>query len=96
MDREVIQKANAAAELILANPSTAKRWGNIPGELIPAAYAVARAWLAGRNEQHRLADEFADKGTLKHFLLSHGFMPHDEKDAQAIILRIIEENERKS
>jgi hypothetical protein len=89
-----IADANAAAELILATPPTGAEWAARPGELIPAALRVARAWHADRNESRRLADEFAHPGTLKHFLLSRGFMPDDEKAAAAILDGLIRENER--
>jgi len=48
-----------------------------------------------KQENEKLADEFAQKGTLKHYLLRKGFMPHDEKAAEAILDGIIEEWEAK-
>lgn len=94
MDAERIKTANAAAEVILSAPPTAREWASRPGELIAAAYKVARAWHAERNEDHRLAAEFSEKGTLKYFMLSEGFMPHDEEDAKAILRGIFKENEQ--
>lgn len=41
-----------------------------------------------------LADEFAEPGTLKHYLLRKGFLPDDEAQAEAILDSIILENER--
>lgn len=40
-----------------------------------------------------LANEFAKPGTVQHFALRLGFMPHNEQDAEAILHRIILENE---
>lgn len=45
-------------------------------------------------EDAKRADEYAQRGTLKHFLLRQGFFPHDEADAEAILIGIIRENER--
>lgn len=42
---------------------------------------------------HARADEFATKGSVKHFLLRQGFMPNNEEDAEAILIRIIRELE---
>ena len=42
-------------------------------------------------ENLKLADEFAQPGTVKHFMLRQGFMPHDEKEAEAIIINIFKE-----
>jgi hypothetical protein len=44
-------------------------------------------------EDAKLADEFATPGTLKHFLLRRGFMPHDEAEAEAILDALILEVE---
>lgn len=38
------------------------------------------------------ADEFAEKGSLKHYLLRKGFFPNNEADAEAILDRIIQEH----
>ena len=42
-------------------------------------------------ENLALANEFAEPGTLKHFMLKNGFMPHDEKEAEDVLLMIIHE-----
>jgi len=42
-------------------------------------------------ENLKLANEFAQPGTVKHFMLRQGFMPFDEKDAEAIIINIFKE-----
>ena len=42
-------------------------------------------------EDHARADEFAVKGSVQHFLLRQGFMPHNEAEAEAILVRIIRE-----
>lgn len=39
------------------------------------------------------ADEFAEKGTLKHYLLKRGFFPDNEEVAEAILDNIIRGNE---
>lgn len=44
-------------------------------------------------EDHKLANEFATKGSVQHFALRMGFMPYNEEDAEAILKRIILENE---
>ncbi len=44
-------------------------------------------------EDRALADEFATPGTVKHFALRLGFMPHDEADAEAILETVIREAE---
>lgn len=44
-------------------------------------------------EDGKRADEFSEKGTLKHYLLRKGFYPNNEADAEAILDRIIHENE---
>ena len=36
-----------------------------------------------------LANEFAEPGTVKHFALRLGFMPHNEKDAELILVRVL-------
>ncbi len=41
----------------------------------------------------RLANEYATEGTVKHFALRMGFMPHNEEDAEAILKRIIDERD---
>jgi hypothetical protein len=43
-------------------------------------------------EDAKRADEFAEKGTLKHYLLRKGFFPNNEADAEAILDRIIQEH----
>ena len=48
--------------------------------------------LGMTNQQ--LADKYANKGTVKHFVLRQGFMPHDEQDAEIILLNIIAEWEK--
>lgn len=45
------------------------------------------------NQNQSLAEEFSEPGTLKRYLLTRGFMPHNEKDAEAILDNIIKENE---
>ena len=40
-----------------------------------------------------LADEFAVKGTVKHFAMRLGFMPHNEEDAEKLLESIIIEHE---
>lgn len=47
-------------------------------------------WIA---KDHELANECAQPGTVKHFMLRQGFMPHDEQEAEGILVRIIRENE---
>lgn len=42
----------------------------------------------------QMADEFAEKGTVKHFAMRQGFMPHNEEDAEAILLRYIADLEK--
>jgi hypothetical protein len=49
-----------------------------------------------QQENEKLAEEFAQKGTLKHYLLRKGFLPHDEKAAEAILDGIIEEWEARN
>lgn len=44
-------------------------------------------------EGHKLAKEFAEPGTVKHFALRMGFMPHNNEEAEAILKRIIEERD---
>lgn len=44
-----------------------------------------------KNSCKKLADEFATKGSVKHFALRLGFMPHDEKDAEAILANIVDQ-----
>ncbi len=47
-----------------------------------------------------LADQYAKRGSVKHFALRLGFMPHDEEDAEAILrncvknMEILEEGRR--
>ena len=43
------------------------------------------------DEDHLLANEFASKGSVQHFALRLGFMPHNEDDAEAILERVIRE-----
>lgn len=43
-------------------------------------------------EDAKRADEFAEKGSLKHYLLRKGFFPNNEADAEAILDRIIQEH----
>lgn len=45
-------------------------------------------------ESESLADEFATKGTLKHYMLRKGFLPHNEEQAEQMMDSIIEEKER--
>jgi hypothetical protein len=44
-------------------------------------------------ENLKLANEFATPGTVKHFALRSGYMPHDEADAEAILARCLREGE---
>jgi hypothetical protein len=37
------------------------------------------------------ADEFAQRGTLKHYLLRRGFMPDDEEVAEKILDSILDD-----
>lgn len=46
-------------------------------------------------DDKKLADDFAEKGTLMHFLIKRGFMPTSEKDAEAILENLIKEAEAK-
>jgi hypothetical protein len=46
---------------------------------------------AETTENQARADEFAQPGTLKHFLLRHGFMPDNEEVAEVILVGIIRE-----
>lgn len=46
-----------------------------------------------RGDCLRLANEYAESGTVKHFALRLGFMPHNEADAEAILKRMIDERE---
>jgi hypothetical protein len=43
-------------------------------------------------EDAKRADEFAEKGTLKHYLLRKGYFPDNEQVAEAILDRIIQEH----
>lgn len=53
-------------------------------------------FLKFQEQNQSLAEEFSQSGTLKRFLLQRGFMPHDEKDAEAILDSIIKENEQRT
>jgi len=44
-------------------------------------------------EDQKRADQYAPKGSLMHCLLSRGFFPHNEAEAEAILDGIIRENE---
>jgi hypothetical protein len=44
-------------------------------------------------EDHQRSQQYATKGTIKQFMLSLGFFPHDEEDAKKLIKGIISENE---
>lgn len=46
-----------------------------------------------RETNRKLADEFAEKGTVKHFALRLGFMPYNEEQAEAILESCINEKE---
>lgn len=46
-----------------------------------------------QREDAALADQYAPKGSVKHFMLSLGFMPNNEEDAKAIVARLIRERE---
>ena len=37
----------------------------------------------------QIADKYAEKGTVKHFAFRLGFMPHNERDAELIIVRCL-------
>ena len=43
-------------------------------------------------EDHKLADEYADRGSVKHFALRLGFMPHNNEAAEGILQRILQEH----
>ncbi len=45
------------------------------------------------DEDLKLANEFADIGTVKHFVLKLGYCPNNEKHAEDILNRIILEHE---
>lgn len=40
-------------------------------------------------EDHKRANEFAEKGTLKHFLLKQGFFPNNESEAEKMLKDLI-------
>ena len=44
-------------------------------------------------EDHNRADDFAAKGTVKHFMLRQGFMPSNEADAEEMLRNLIREGE---
>lgn len=44
-------------------------------------------------EDRKRADEFAEKGSVKHFALRIGYMPGTEKQAEDLLQRICHENE---
>lgn len=46
---------------------------------------------AEEDENLQLANEFATPGTVMHFALRLGFMPHNEAGAEATIARCIQE-----
>ena len=41
----------------------------------------------------QLADRFAEKGTVKHFALRLGFMPHNEEAAESLLKSMIDKLE---
>lgn len=45
-------------------------------------------------ENLKLANEFSERGKVKHFLLRKGFMPHDDEDAEIILENIFAEWEK--
>lgn len=51
-------------------------------------------WVSYEVMNRKLADEYAVLGSVKHFALRLGFMPHDEKEAEKILKDVIEESER--
>lgn len=46
-----------------------------------------------QHESLQLANQYAQPGTVKHFALRLGFMPHDEKEAEAILRSLIRKGE---
>lgn len=77
-----------------------KEWSPVlnDGYVHRKGYEFRRRKAAGfqaafEKESAALAEEFAHKGTLKHYLLRKGYMPHDEADAERIMDHIIEERE---
>ena len=48
---------------------------------------------AAINENHRLAREFAQPGTVMHFAFRMGYMPSNEQQAEAILRRCLREGE---
>ena len=44
-------------------------------------------------ENHKLAKEFAQPGSVQHFAFRMGYMPSDEKQAEAILRRCLREGE---
>jgi len=65
-----------------------------PREVPPLRGPLTPQALVAHNAA--MADAYAHKGTLKHYLLKRGFMPHDEAEAEAILDGIIKENEGRS
>jgi hypothetical protein len=66
-------------------------------EVASESHAVARDPRTHEQitQDAQLADEYATPGTVKHFALRLGFMPHDEQDAEAILRRVVRETELK-
>ena len=44
-------------------------------------------------ENIKIANEFANPGTVKHFAMRLGFMPHNEDEAEKILASIIKESD---
>jgi hypothetical protein len=44
-------------------------------------------------EDYKRAEEYAKKGSVQHFMLREGFMPHNEEDAEAIARGVFRECE---
>ena len=98
---EIAEKWGVGPDNKLAKPSTGgygvvTKCGRRVGMWEAQRYYVGdrQAELNKAAENAKLADEFAAKGTLKHYLLRKGFMPDNEQVAEKILDDIIEEWER--
>lgn len=51
-------------------------------------------WESVKADDLKRADEFAPKGSVKHFALQLGFFPNNEEDAKAILKSCVEDAEK--
>jgi hypothetical protein len=42
----------------------------------------------------KLADDLADRGTVRHLMLRLGYFPRDEEEAEGLVVRLVAENAR--